>query len=475
MDYDISILTKNWTSIIDKINKDKYILMEPSLDEKERVHSIILNYLKDNKRKIYGGYCLFELIKIKNVKDAEQIYKKDIIPDIDFYSPEPLSDVISICDILHKNGFKYVISREAMHHETYNISVNSIVYCDITYVPKNIYNKIPYKEVNKLILTHPHFLMIDYLRIFNDPMNSYWKFDNDMKPFKRFVLLQKYYPINTTISKDFNIIFKIDNDINKVLNDIYKFLLDNNDIIVQGLYAYNYFLMINNNKGNNIPYYELISINYKETCLSLLAILKTKYNDDINYTELFPFFQFTGYSTEIYFKDNLIVRIYCNNNMCIPYQKVFAYNLNTNTISDKYINIGTYTSILMYGLITIMRSKVCNDTYTKNLYYTFVINLINMRNVYLLKYKKTYLDNTIFKEFITDCIGKGIRPELMRKLLIENRKKNNKKLTFTYEPANNINDEQKDNILGYTFANTSGNIINNNKKLKLIDEKEDIS
>jgi hypothetical protein len=471
---DVNLLEKNWDSITQEILEQKYILMEPSLEEKKQVHSIILNYIIDNKRKVYGGFCLYELIKLKNINDAYQIYKPNMIPDIDFYSPDPMTDIISICDILYKKGYKHVISREALHHETYNISVNCVNYCDITYVPKNIYNKIPFRENNGIMLTHPHFLVIDYLRIMNDPQNSYWKFDNDLKPFKRYLLLQKYYPMPQLTSDTMNIIFECGtSDIEAALNNIFEFLLDNKEVIVLGFYNYNYFVMINNRKDHtttNVPYYEFISVNYRETCLTLLDKLRKIYGARITHTEMNPFFQFTGFSTEIYLDDDFITRIYCNNDMCIPYQDVIAYKFINNRFLklSNNIRIAPFLLTLMYGFITIMRARVCNDEYTKKLYYSLISHLLNMRNYYYVTYKKTFIDNTIYKEFITTCIGKGIRPEQMRKLLIENRKKNNKRLTFTYEPSNAIDDEKKDIITSYIFTNTSGNIITNEKNLKLI-------
>jgi hypothetical protein len=65
-----------------------------------------------------------------------------------------------------------------------------------------------------------------------------------------------------------------------------------------------------------------------------------------------------------------------------------------------------------------------------------------------------------------DCVGDTIQPDRQRRLLIENRKKQNKRYTFTYEPSDGI----KEPIHTYLFANSSGNIINNPKNLKLVPE-----
>ncbi|AYV78950.1 MAG: hypothetical protein Edafosvirus58_1, partial [Edafosvirus sp.] len=105
-----------------------------------------------------------------------------------------------------------------------------------------------------------------------------------------------------------------------------------------------------------------------------------------------------------------------------------------------------------------------------NMYFAFCSHLIEMRNYYLEKNKKTIFDNTLFQEFVIDCIGKTMMPAHERQLLIEERKKKNKPYTFRYEPSDKNKDISASN---YVFANSSGNAINNPKNLKLSADKKD--
>ncbi len=180
---DVRLLSDNWERIMKEVEEQKYLMIEPSKEEMLNVHKIICDFVKENKRKIYGGFGLNLLIKEKNQNDV--IYKPDQISDIDFYSPNPIVDLMKLCNILHAGGFK--------HQETYNITVNYLTYCDISYVPKNIYNKMPFKEIEGYTVIHPHFMWIDYLRMFTDPLISYWRMNDNLKSFKRFCLLQKYF------------------------------------------------------------------------------------------------------------------------------------------------------------------------------------------------------------------------------------------------------------------------------------------
>ena len=469
---DVDLLLNNWDSILADVEKQKLILFEPTLDEMKEVHNIILNFIKTMKRKIYGGIALNMLVNDKDSKDA--FYKPTKIPDIDFYSPEPIIDLMKLCNILHKKGYKYVAGREAMHQETYSIYVNYMLYCDISYVPRNIYNKMPYKEIDGYILIHPHFMTIDYLRMMTDPLISYWRFESNLKSFKRFFLLQKHYPLPSNNSP-----IDISESIpalDSALKIVFDFMINKKTIIVIGFYAYDYFLnesKIIEKKNNKfkilpIPYFEFISTNFRDDSLNLIDLLKSDIilNKELKHTEFYPFFQFTGHSVEIYLGNDLIVRIYNHNKKCIPYQDVPAINFTDgkkDEIKKSIIRIGTFPYVLLYSLISSIRGKVNNDEDTKSLYYTMTSHLTEMRNYYLSSNKKTYLDNTVFKEFIVNCIGETIQPERQKRLLIENRKKKNKRYNFTYEPDNGIRDPESI----YIFANSSGNAINNPKNLKL--------
>ena len=147
---------ENYPKIMKKIGKKKLMEMEPTLDEITKVNGIIVEYIKKNNRKIYGGYALNKLLIEKDPYMA--IYDEYDTPDIEFYSPEPLNDLIKLCDLIHESGFKNVIGQEAQHKETYSIFVNYQLYSDITYMPINIYNKIRYIQIDGFNLIHPWFI-----------------------------------------------------------------------------------------------------------------------------------------------------------------------------------------------------------------------------------------------------------------------------------------------------------------------------
>ena len=186
---DCLLVKKNIDNINIDVKKTIMDIFNPKLEDRKKIFNIIKTYIKDNERKIYGGYALNELIKKKNFK----IYEDFELPDIDFYSYDPNTDIINICNEIYDNGFTKVSGREAKHKNTYSIYVNYELYCDITYVPKYIYDKIPTKIINNLKYINPDFMIIDYLKILTDPICSNWRIE---KTLNRLQILNEYYPLN---------------------------------------------------------------------------------------------------------------------------------------------------------------------------------------------------------------------------------------------------------------------------------------
>jgi hypothetical protein len=277
---DIKLLENNIDNILDKLHDKRMSLFGPSVDEIKEITNIVHQFIKDNKRKVYGGYALNLYIKDKNPSDAIYSDKNIPPPDIEFYSPEPINDLIELCNMLFDKGFKYVIGKDAVHKETYKLTVNLIDYCDISYVPKNVYNRMPYKEINGFQLIDTSFMTVDYLRMLADPINSYWRIE---KSFKRFILLNKYYPL-PHIKKD--IVLPVINDTNNLLNKTLEFLKNKKTLIIVGLYALNFYInqsgvLIKGYKKHiklfKVPYYEIISTNFKDDANELINLLKNSW------------------------------------------------------------------------------------------------------------------------------------------------------------------------------------------------------
>lgn len=439
-----------------KQNENKMKLLEPKIEERNEVLKTILKYIKTAKRKIYGGFAQNMYVKLKNKDDA--IYGPYSELDIEFYSNEPLKDVKNLCDKLLDSGFKDIQGYEATHDETYTITVNYVKYCDVSYVPTNIYNKIPTRVVDGLELVDPSFMFIDFYRLINDPLTSYWRVE---KTFKRLCLLQKYYPLKN-ISKPANFPnFEMRNhpeELDKYYNSIFDFSKNKESILLFGYFAYYYLKNNKLPKTDSIKSFEIISVDYVNDCTKILESLKeanTKEKDLIKIEEYYPFFQFTGRKLSIYVNSVKIADIYNNSKMCIPFMDVKLDNTSK-------IRLVTFSYVIRMALILGQKNRVDkNQDESKNQQF-IVTDLFNTKNKFMEKNNKTLLDDTRFKELQLECVGETEeQPRLYRKRL-KTRKLKGLPLVRRYNP-----ETDRDKTFTFNFKNTSGNIINNDKNKKI--------
>jgi hypothetical protein len=450
---DIKIIEKNIDIIKDNAFKQYKTLYDPTLKENSNVYSAIKNYIKRKKKIVYGGFAQNLLVTAKNPKDSFYkiidgvFYNWPDVADIEFYSYSPLVDIIELTEELYKLGFKYVEGKEGIHPETYKIFVNFINYCDISYMPSNIYNNLPIIETNGIKCAHPHFMMVDAYRILTDPMTSYWRLD---KVINRFQKILKYYPINQTFTEK-KIELKTNHHILKVIR---KKIIHKSDLVIIGFYAFDYYVkkVSDDLTINNYPYYEAISKDLEISGKKILKILTNKFKNKITTKEFYPFFSLMDKRIEFYYENHLIFRLFGNNERCTIY----------NYSKKKQTNFGTYNLVFMYLLFDYFLAFIFKDTPNIELYNKLIGKFFNARNKYLNFKKITVIDKSPFQDFTLKCYGTPTEP--IRNALLKGLEKikQGKKLKFRYGPSGNHG-----KVPEYTFSNNSGNQILNNKYLIL--------
>jgi len=423
--------------------KNKY---EPTFKESYNICNYIINFIKKNKKIIYGGYAQNLLINNKNPKDTFYkelygiYYNWPDIADIEFYSPDPILDIYNLTNELHKLNYKYIECKEGIHKGTFKIFVNFINYCDITYMPTFIYNKLPFINVKDIKCVHPHYMLIDTYRVIVDPLTSYFRLD---KSINRFQILIKYYPINNTYNK---IISNNNIDNNNIIKYIIKKIIYKSKLIVIGLYGYNYYIKkILKKNIIDVSYLELISNNINNDAKYIYKKLVNKYKN-IKIKEYFPFFEYMDRRIEYYYNDNLILKLYSNNYRCI----IYNYSLK------KYTYFGTFSLIYLYFLINYYYYLINNKNNIAKFIYKLLGNMIFARDKYLNKKNITIIDKSPFQYFTVKCFGLAI--DIQREYRLSIVTKGNKP-KFKYVPQKKIPE--------YNFNNISGNQILNKKYLIL--------
>jgi hypothetical protein len=393
-------ITENIDKIIYNINQEKFNKYEPTFKEMSEVYSTIKNYIKKTNKIIYGGFAQNYLLK-KNTGNGNIYHEKDeayyklpdfSIADIDFYSSNPLEDLIILTEEVYKLKYKHQIEgKEGIHSNTYKIFVNTINYCDITYIDPYIFNNMQILEVDGFKFAHPHFMLVDAYRVLSDPIMSNWRLDKPLK----FQKILVHYPIDVDLSKTILLKTFDPNIIKYICNKI----IHKSKLIVVGFFAFNYYVskILKEYVLTNIPYYEVISTNYKEDAEKILKILKNKY-DNISTREFHPFMDITSNRIEYYYKNQLVLILYDNNDRCIIY----------NYSNKKKIYFGKYTMVYLFLLIRYHLFYIKKDTENIEIFYNLIGKLNYARNKYLDDNDMTVLDNSPFQEFTFECFGNPV-------------------------------------------------------------------
>jgi hypothetical protein len=290
-------------------------------------------------------------------------------------------------------------------------------------------------------------MMVDTYRVLTDPMTSYWRLE---KSITRFQTILKYYPINQT-NVDKEIILQSQND--DIIKFIRKKIIQKKKFIVVGLYAFNYYAKkVKKYIIKNIPYYEIISTNYENDAKHIYSHLIKKYGDKISVKEFTPFFSFLDKHIEFFYNNQLILKLYGNNERCIVY----------NYSNKKKTHFGTYNLVMMYLYFEYYYALINRNKQNTNLYNILIGKFFKLRNTYLNNKKITVIDDSPFKDFTYKCYGTPV--DSFRSSLLSGieKRKQGKQMKFRYGPTG-----KPKQAPDYNFSNISGNQILNEKYLIL--------
>ena len=447
-DEDIDKIRDNVGKIIDNSLDEYKKNYEPTRTEVTKVYNAIKAYIVRTRKIAYGGFAQNTLLMNKNKSESFYkiidgvFYNFPDVADIEFYSPNPIKDMVELLEELHSQGFKHIDGKNGAHDGTYKIFVNFINYCDIAYMPEYIYNNLPTITTdNNIRCTHPHFMLCDAYRIMTDPMTSYWRLEKAINRFNRLI---NYYPITNekTANKALDLI-KPNID---MMRFIRKQIVHNSKLIVVGFYAFDYYnnKIIKTAHDKEYPYYELITDTIIKDAEIIEKILKTKYNGKITIKQFSPFLEFFDKRLEFYHDNKLILRLFGNNKRCV----VYRYSKKKKTY------FGTYNLTYKYLLFDYHYNLINKNTTDIENYNILLSKIAIARNNYLENHNITVIEPSPFQDFTLKCIGEPVD------VLRESRLQKNRSNKFNYKPTGKMI-----NIPKIVFDNISGNEILDIKKL----------
>ena len=443
----IESMEKNIDEVVLKAIRQQLELLEPPVDEYLKVSEFVMSFIKKHNLIIHGNFAIDTLVKYKNKDDGYFLKLDDDIllnpnrpsdyPVIDVYSTDPHNTMKMICDELNDKNLKFVEGIGGRTNGSYRVLVNFLQYLMISYMPENIFGRVKRIKINGVDYIDPRLIVINNLKIYTSLLIN-------NKLLKDYVLttnkLLKYYPL--LIKEDKLVKNKIDDKINDQLNIIRKKILPNSELIVFGYYAYYYFMYKGLDDHKNdlyIPYYEVLSNNFKED----VNRIKKELTNEVTTVEHHPFMDFLGESVHFYYNDKLILKVYNQDKECIQYRSIIK----------KKIFICSYQSFIMTCLINYLIASIIKDNEQINNYNFMIKNIIDIRNKYLDSTDKTLLDDTPFQEFNVECKGETMTTDRVFRLFVMDKIKKREPFMIKYDPDN---PDKKYNEKMYILHNISG-------------------
>ena len=459
--------------VVERARRVENAIVEPTLRDRAKMSALLLDFIKRKGRIVYGGFAINTLVKVKTPADAFYDFEAES-PDIEFYSSDAAVDVKDLCDLFHNAGYKYIRGTEAFHAETYKVAVNLVQICDVTYVPKNVQRAIPFVLIDGVKYAHPHFLLIDSLRILTDPATSYWRLD---KAFPRMYVLQKNYPLVKPEGHEQNLTYSYTSATTKdIIETALAFLSDLGSeeskegelAILIGYAAYAAYDTFSQSQGQGqeqsqgqakpyagIPILEVVLTQYEKTVPKLFKRLRDKFGDEVTYEEHQRFFDYCGRRGHVYYGGQLVVRVYHNNNRCTPVLPIAANAVTT-------LRTATLSVTALYLLVTKLLFRAASPPNFRGqaVCDSMVFSLYAMRERFLAQHGAKVSGDHPFSEFTSLCVGNSVGTLRAHKEETEYRKKNPGHFGmayFVYEPLNPK--PMKHDIGEYKYMNSSGNPI----------------
>lgn len=179
-----------------KIYESISIKFDPHFNDALKAVPIIKEFIKKRGLIIYGGTSMDYALRLL----GDNIYPDEMLalPDLDFYSPDSVGDAYTLTKILYTAGFTSARAIVGMYVTIMKVDiVDNHFLADISYVPKKIFDTLPYIMYEGMKIIDPIFQKIDLHSCMAFPFDNAPReviFDKWKKYIERFSKFHKYYP-----------------------------------------------------------------------------------------------------------------------------------------------------------------------------------------------------------------------------------------------------------------------------------------
>eukprot|EP00798_Chlamydomonas_sp_ICE-L_P017746 gene17746-24106_t len=374
--------------------------VEPRPVQRQAVLATILELVAARRRTIYGGFALNSAVA--SVSPTDAIYGKDAIPDVGFYSPDPLGDVVEICRRLHAEGHDYVQGKEAVHHNTFTISVEFVRMCDITFVPPRVFAAIPTRldPATGIQVVEPSFAMIDHLRMLCDPFTSHWRLD---RMFPRLYLLQRLFPLAAGIA------IAVAKEPTAAAQPVRAWLAARQTCVAVGMAALQHFSPRTAGGDGHIA---VVSVEYDTDHVALWANLALSFPEAaVEFTVFNPLLDLLGRHTVITVDGTAVATVFDSAHRAVPMG---------GRASDGMRIAGVSYAVAM-ALSCAFLARVNGEPGRADAYQWMASEMCAARTAHLEDGGQTVMDQGMFRDFGMEFVGATLSPLRVHMLMTDQR------------------------------------------------------
>lgn len=162
-------------------------------DQLEECLDVVRKYIIEHELMVVGGMSIDFGLKLKK----DKLYSEYSIPDYDVISPNNIDHANEIAKIVCSKGYKNIAVVPAVHKTTMRVQLLGNTIFDSTFMPKFIYDKIPFKIYEGIKFIDPIYQKIDQFSslsfLWNITGPSFNILNRLSKDIKRKEMLNKYY------------------------------------------------------------------------------------------------------------------------------------------------------------------------------------------------------------------------------------------------------------------------------------------
>lgn len=171
------------------------IYLDPYTTQTKKAIELTKKFIADRELVCYGGTALDYAARLQGgrIYDDEKL----ALPDLDFYSADPLRDARDLADILYKDGYEDARVINALHVGTFRVDCGSNHFvADVSYCP--IISKLRTLKYEGFRVVHPDYQRLDMHSslsfVYDNPPREV-AFARVSKDVERFNIINSLYPL----------------------------------------------------------------------------------------------------------------------------------------------------------------------------------------------------------------------------------------------------------------------------------------